>query len=450
MEPRRYRPARGAIHSLEHLDSLSDTPRLILCVSERTLNILQNYAALDATFRARYAQELDDYRYLPVSEGESYWNLFNEVVRNLQLELAMSCEITAVLEQIRDAIKALVATQSDVIFQQSICCGDGVTPTTYYPADPVPDIPPLDEDKCKRAYTVALNWSEAAYELFRQYKFLGGTIGVGVVALITTALAPPLAVVVAVTALIIGATAVLELSDVAIEGAINDLVDDVACAVYASSNVEAAQAALDALLATPTILGASGTGALRELLSSDILNGVFDETGPIRSDAPGDCSGCGSAGCDGVYEFGSSVDPLDGPYGGPGDETLLWSGGPGYDGASGRAVLDNPAPEIGNDVYLEIPVCEETLVSEGGAVSIRVNAPAQGSNENNVYLKLITDTYGDINGGNVVCDGTWQTASLTVPAGADGDGVVALRIIFYKYGAALPVSLLLDHLVISL
>jgi hypothetical protein len=81
------KPLTRAIHSLEHLAELSDVPDLPLCLSERSLYILQNLAVLDAVDSRRYAKLINPYGYVPVAEEDEEWALFQSVINNLCLEL---------------------------------------------------------------------------------------------------------------------------------------------------------------------------------------------------------------------------------------------------------------------------------------------------------------------------------------------------------------------------
>jgi len=98
---------REAIHSLAHLDSLSDVPGIALFVSERTLYILQNLAALDATFSYRYASAILTGGYIPVQEEDvANYALYESVVERLQLEVLEMPEVVDLLTEIRDNIVA--------------------------------------------------------------------------------------------------------------------------------------------------------------------------------------------------------------------------------------------------------------------------------------------------------------------------------------------------------
>jgi hypothetical protein len=114
---------RGAIHSLARLEELSNARCHILCVSERTLYLLHNFASQDVRFRTRYSVEETDFGYEPLSRDSiGLWSLFLDVVNGFQLEvIEMTCDIQSGLESIADALADLSI---------NVNCGGG-----YGPAD---------------------------------------------------------------------------------------------------------------------------------------------------------------------------------------------------------------------------------------------------------------------------------------------------------------------------
>lgn len=98
---------REAIHSLAHLDTLSDVPGITLFVSARTLYILQNLAVADATFSTRYATALLTGGYIPVQEEDAAnYALYKSVVERLELEVLEMPEVVDLLTEIRDEMIA--------------------------------------------------------------------------------------------------------------------------------------------------------------------------------------------------------------------------------------------------------------------------------------------------------------------------------------------------------
>src|SRR3989304_3660982 len=83
---RLWRSDGNSIHDLSHISSLSDVPGIVLYVSERSLYVLQNLVAAEASFAARYATTISAAGYVPVTEEDEDWPLFQGVVNNLGLE----------------------------------------------------------------------------------------------------------------------------------------------------------------------------------------------------------------------------------------------------------------------------------------------------------------------------------------------------------------------------
>lgn len=83
----RYAYARQAVHSLAHLSTLGDAPNLLLCVSERTLYLLQNFATWEIGNPRSYATAYNSQAYTPVKEADEQYALFKAVRDNAQLEL---------------------------------------------------------------------------------------------------------------------------------------------------------------------------------------------------------------------------------------------------------------------------------------------------------------------------------------------------------------------------
>jgi hypothetical protein len=108
-----YERPRGAIHDLSTIADLGADRCRILCVSDRTLYLLHNFAADDVTWFGRYAEERLDHGYVKLERGSPLWPLFAETVNAFQLEvLDMTCDIEAGLKSIAEALDGL-------------CCGGG-------------------------------------------------------------------------------------------------------------------------------------------------------------------------------------------------------------------------------------------------------------------------------------------------------------------------------------
>jgi len=101
-----YEQPRGSIHNLQVIDELGAARCRILCVSDRTLYLLHNYASLDIDFTARFADELLVNGYLPVDDTSPNWDLTHEVQNAFKLEVMdMTCDIETGLLAIADALR---------------------------------------------------------------------------------------------------------------------------------------------------------------------------------------------------------------------------------------------------------------------------------------------------------------------------------------------------------
>jgi hypothetical protein len=104
-------------------------------VSDATLYILDNLAALDVAFLARYAKEKGIASYVPVSERDVEYETVQRAINNLRLELLpMTCDIESGLNAIAAAIAGL-----DI----NLSCGGGAG----YGAGMSSCISPLDNEE---------------------------------------------------------------------------------------------------------------------------------------------------------------------------------------------------------------------------------------------------------------------------------------------------------------
>lgn len=97
---------RGAVHDLFHLLSLSDERTILLCLSEREMYVLQNWLALDLEFESRYAVTLQNKGYEQLDREHPLWPYWRMFVNEFTSEaIDMSCDLLAVLQEIRDQIE---------------------------------------------------------------------------------------------------------------------------------------------------------------------------------------------------------------------------------------------------------------------------------------------------------------------------------------------------------
>lgn len=100
-----YERPRGAVHDLTRLAEISSDRCRILCVSDRTLYLLANLAAVDISFFARFAVELKDTGYIALDRADPEYDLYEQIKTAFQLEvLDMTCDIESGLLAIADAI----------------------------------------------------------------------------------------------------------------------------------------------------------------------------------------------------------------------------------------------------------------------------------------------------------------------------------------------------------
>jgi hypothetical protein len=81
-----------------------------LCISERDLYVIQNWATIDVEFLSRYALTLQFDGYEPLTEDSPMWAAWLSWVREFQVGVIdMSCNIQTGLDNIAEAIQALAA-----------------------------------------------------------------------------------------------------------------------------------------------------------------------------------------------------------------------------------------------------------------------------------------------------------------------------------------------------
>lgn len=139
MATRNLSRAKGFVHSLDHLSALSDDCNLVI-LTDRALYVLQNLAAMDATFASRYGHIVDGDQYIPlVLDGGSDEQIYQNTIYEVQGGLSMGCldELTSALVGIRDAIAEqgnACCASIEITTGQYPQIGEGV----YGPGDPPP------------------------------------------------------------------------------------------------------------------------------------------------------------------------------------------------------------------------------------------------------------------------------------------------------------------------
>lgn len=287
-----YSRPRGAIHSLEEIESLSSDQCILLCVSERTLYILQNWAGLDVLFTSRYATELLDGGYIPVTEDSGLFNVYQEAVEAVQVEVIdMSCTILDYLQAITDALQSMPGSEG----WDGIADVPGYETAPYYDPPADTSAPPADPVRCNLSWSFAINWGTAMEELLRNRNVLGvGIIGTGV-ALIVGILAPPIGAVIEIVVLIV--TLLLQQDIETTVNEINEAVEGIACAIHGASDVQQAMAGCASVIDSMPQLNQRTMNILKAAITHNALNQVWAGTYPVTSGAPTDCTGCPGTAC---------------------------------------------------------------------------------------------------------------------------------------------------------
>jgi hypothetical protein len=111
----KYGRPRGTVHDVAVALAQRDTGANILCVSDCTLYVLQNFMALDIEFKSRWAVEKLEHVYFPMTVDHADYEAWLDMIHQIQSEVRdMSCEIVPVLEEIRDNIAASTVKLTDI------------------------------------------------------------------------------------------------------------------------------------------------------------------------------------------------------------------------------------------------------------------------------------------------------------------------------------------------
>lgn len=106
---------RGSVHNIDTALAMADTGSNILCVSDATLYVLQNLVALDVGFMSRWADEVFEHGYNPITPESPNYADWVDLIHQIKSEVHdMSCEIVPVLEEIRDNIAASTLKLTDI------------------------------------------------------------------------------------------------------------------------------------------------------------------------------------------------------------------------------------------------------------------------------------------------------------------------------------------------
>lgn len=456
-----YGRPRGSLYSLEKLDVLGDSACRLLCVSERSLYVLLNWVALDATFASRYAVELTEDRYRPVGPEDPEWELYRSVVNNLQLEISdMSCDIENGLLAIADAIASIR------------CGGGGSSGSGYYDCisplpneeilgpedstqgdpeqDPVPEGFETWEEyftyKCQAAHFI---WELERKHLVALYNFEGvaltasvaGPILAGLAGILPAAFTPAGAAVFLTACLAIAFTAgyswfymgeMIDWWDENKEGIVCALFNAGSSPDAVSSLANAVEDAVQAITAWGALEPVSGaiSGLLAQAFAATANNGfvepLFKSIAAVSAIGGVDCSDCyepmGDYGC---FTFSAGL----------GGNENYGCGSIQYDPISGKngagcCTITIP-PQCESDGIV-LNYWNGLVVSEGDVLSAWF-MPYETIDAMNISVEVYftDDSYqGDF---VVVTETTeWQYIEMEISAGNDGKTVSEVRAFIQK------------------
>jgi hypothetical protein len=256
----------------------------VLCVSDRTLYVLQNLAGMDAEFRSRYAVLLSENEYQEVSPVDGdLWTLFKSVTNNIQLEvLTMDCDLTELLTDIRDR---LITIQAQSGIGGAMCCNYTIDPGNYYDADSGSGD---QQDKCDLAWNFAEYWARGTKEMYHQW-VLGAFPAAGVLTAILDQFDLPASIVLEI--ITFGASQALPYLESAWADVVDALTPLVACAVVTNTDSAGAKAAIDAQIDGLPDIHPTAAYLLKAVVTNTALNQVYAGTWTIETTGH-DCDQC--------------------------------------------------------------------------------------------------------------------------------------------------------------
>jgi hypothetical protein len=275
---------------------LSDEPNNIRLLSDRSLYILQNLSSEDVTFLSRYGDILTDGFYLPVTAGAPEEGDVESAVDLIRRDLN-SMAVEQLLECICAATNALV--ELGVLAGQKVEDAPSNGEVSVGPDEQFPDQASYFVAKCNASNAIydtvlaTVQWLET-----NNIDLLGGLLGG-----MTTALGMGLLIsgpvgwavtlaavtVTGITTYLISQT--IDFSD--LEDALIDVHDELVLSLFNASNTITAKDSFIAEIAASTEpTTAIERDLVRLMLSSDLLNLLFDprqDVGSYQSPSPVDC-----------------------------------------------------------------------------------------------------------------------------------------------------------------
>jgi len=411
-----YERPRGSLHDLEHLDGLSGDRNRLLCVSDRVLYLIHNFASLDVEMRARFVEERLENGYIPVSDGSAHFDLFNEVVNDFRLQvLDMSCDIVAGLAEIRDAIQAL---SLNAAASSTVCCNYTFDPSSYYEDAPGSGAP---SEKCLLSYAFALAWERGANEFYHQYA-LGGFPSVGILAAILDEFDLPGQALLEMVSL--GVANALPILESVWQGIISDLVLPITCAIYDAP--DAATAKTDIYTLIDQEQGATGIAAdlMKGPIQNNGLNQVFDGTFPTEGVSPIDCESiCFEPDTECItFPFDISAGEC-----GSGGGTCQWDGTQGDPTAGCLELIITTGVD---EILFEFAQWNDIVVSTGDKWT--VNVKSAGPVNFNLIVRVYLEGPASDDGFVVQATADWAPLEVVIPQGHDGRAVTAVQLLINK------------------
>jgi hypothetical protein len=201
--------------------------------------------------------------------------------------------LDALVTAVQD-LKAGVDNLAAATREQTLCC-DSLSGVPYYPPDYDPTENPETSIFCDQVHSYVANYIQAASEYISNANS-GQEMGIGGVALIVAAIYLPIGIIAGLVALAL--TFVLEITESEMLLAIQNMYDDLVCAIWLAGDAESARAAMIAVIEGRELTFAWGndaTDALSKCIQPEALNLVFTETYPVLASKSGstcDCTDC--------------------------------------------------------------------------------------------------------------------------------------------------------------
>lgn len=322
--------AAGSLFLVDGLQGLSDEPCNLLCVSDRTLYLMQRFALNEVTWLARYVESLvGPGGYVPVDASSVDLDFVLSVANKFRLEIEdMSCDLNETLVGIAASLSSLAecCAKGGVTGGQDVDSppSDGTVPVgpgTRWPTETA-----YQSAKCVVANAIfdtllatvtdidGLDINAVVSGVFGgATAVIAGQIASGGV--LGWAISKVSSVIVRLLFLMI--STIVDFSD--IQDALDAAHDEVVCALFEALDTAAGKTAvLVAVLAITPGLGQAEQEVLIGLLTNVLINQLFDPSNDAllyTSASPVDCDTCGGTSlCDTVPFVYGGVEHGSGDY----------------------------------------------------------------------------------------------------------------------------------------